>query len=255
MEFLHLLLPPVGGTFAYEIDELLETITLLMGIAFVISLTIIVILIFAFRRQPGVKAKYLTGETKNELIPIYLTLAAFVFFDMIIDVKTHHVWAKVKESLPSAQVTVRAVAQQWAWTFVNPGADGELGTADDIQSVNELHLPAGKLAHVELESSDVLHSFSLPIIRIKQDAIPGRIITIWFESLPFDEMKAIKDEMNRNAGDDGALLGADTANSASFDLQCAEMCGVGHGIMAAKVIFHSDEDYANWQAANAPVAE
>jgi cytochrome c oxidase subunit 2 len=255
MEYLHHLLPPVGGTFAYEIDELFETISLLMGIAFVISLTIIFILILMGRRTPGVKAKYLTGETKNELVPIYLTLATFVFFDMVIDVKTHHVWATVKESLPASQVTVKAVAQQWAWTFINPGADGELGTADDISNVNELHLPAGQLTHVELESSDVLHSFSIPVIRIKQDAIPGRIITIWFESMPFGEMKAIKDEMNRKAGDNGALLGADTPATASFDLQCTEMCGVGHGIMSAKVIFHSAEDYANWQAANAPIAE
>jgi heme/copper-type cytochrome/quinol oxidase subunit 2 len=90
---------------------------------------------------------------------------------------------------------------------------------------------------------------------MKQDAIPGRIITVWFQSLPFAEMKAIKDEMNQKAGDGGALLGADTPSSASFDVQCAEMCGVGHGIMSSKVIFHTDEDYANWQAANAPIAE
>ena len=255
MEFLHLLLPPVGGTYAYEIDELFETISALMGIAFVVSLGIIVALIFMGRRTPGVKAKYLTGESKNELVPIYATLLAFVCFDMVIDVQTHHVWAEVKESLPEAQVKVRGIAQQWAWSFVNPGADGEVGTADDIVSVNELHLPAGKLAHVELESSDVLHSFSIPLIRIKQDVIPGRIITTWFESLPFEEMKAIKDEMNRKAGDDGALLGADTPATASFDLQCVEMCGVGHGIMSAKVIFHTEEDYANWQSANAPIAE
>ena len=255
-------LPPVGGTFATNIDDLFKIITYLMTFSFVVALAIIVGLIITGRRKPGVKAKYVTGEKKQELAFVYATLAIFVLFDLVIDVKTHAVWAHVKENRPTAEIVTRAIGQQWAWTFVNPGQDGQLGTADDISTVNEMHLPAGKVTHVELESSDVLHSFSVPIFRLKQDVIPGRIITSWFQSLPFEEMKAIKNEMNakvdaaKAAGDKFVLdLGKDTPGSASFDIQCTEMCGVGHGIMSAKIIFHSEEDYSNWVAENSPVAE
>ena len=61
--------------------------------------------------------------------------------------------------------------------------------------------------------------------------------------------------MNKRQGDNGALMGADEAGYSSFDLQCTEMCGVGHGIMSAKVIIHSKDDYANWVNANSPVVE
>jgi hypothetical protein len=76
---------------------------------------------------------------------------------------------------------VRVIAQQWAWSFVHPGPDNVLDTADDITTVNELHVAANTLYHYKLESLDVLHNFSVPVFRLKQDAIPGRIITGWFE--------------------------------------------------------------------------
>ncbi len=248
-------LPPVGGTFAGSIDDLFHTITYLMGFCFVVSLLIILYLIVVGLRKPGVKAKYVTGESKAELGFVYTVLGIFVLCDLIIDVQTHAVWASVKETLPAAQIKARAIGQQWAWTFVHPGKDGEVGTEDDISTVNELHLPAGLVTHVELESSDVLHSFSIPMFRLKQDVIPGRIITSWFKSLSFAEMKAIKDAMNARANDGGALLGADTPGTASFDIQCTEMCGVGHGIMASKIILHTQEDYDNWVAQNSPVTD
>ena len=249
------ILPPQGGTYAGDMDALLHLITYLMLFGLVASAGVIFYLIATGMRKPGVKAKYVTGETKKQLSLIYLTLALFVLFDLIIDVKTHAVWANMKENLPAAEIKARAIGQQWAWTFITPGKDGQIGTEDDISSINELHLPAGKVTHVELESSDVLHSFSIPLFRLKQDVIPGRIITSWFQSNSFSDVKAIKEEMNRKAGDNGALMGADTPGTASFDIQCAEMCGVGHGIMAAKIILHSDEDYSNWVSANSPVVE
>ena len=73
------------------------------------------------------------------------------------------------------------VAQQWAWSFVHPGPDGQLDTADDIKTVDELHVKVDTLYHFKLESRDVLHSFSVPVFRLKQDVIPGRVITGWFQ--------------------------------------------------------------------------
>jgi cytochrome c oxidase subunit 2 len=92
--------------------------------------------------------------------------------------------------------------------------------------VNELNLAVDTLYHYKLEAKDVLHNFSVPVFRLKQDAIPGRVITGWFEP---------------------TLTG-------NFSIQCAEICGIGHGLMGARVIIHTAEDYAAWNARNSPIA-
>jgi cytochrome c oxidase subunit 2 len=130
----------------------------------------------------------------------------------------------VKQTMPQADETVRVIAQQWAWTFVHPGADGKLDTPDDIRVVDELHVEKGKTYHFELQSRDVLHSFSIPVFRLKQDVIPGRTIRGWFKP---------------------TQLGG-------FDIQCAEICGIGHALMPARVMIESHEDHAAWVMAQTP---
>jgi cytochrome c oxidase subunit 2 len=121
---------------------------------------------------------------------------------------------------------VRVIGQQWAWTFVHPGPDGTIDTADDITTVDELHLQIDTLYHYKLEARDVLHSFSIPAFRLKQDAVPGRVITGWFEP---------------------TLTGR-------YDFQCAEICGIGHGLMAATVFVESADDHAAWIEQKSPIA-
>ena len=133
-------------------------------------------LIFKFPARPGVKGLYVSGEKASEkkwiAYPHYLVLV----FDVIIVVAALRVWYDVKINMPPAEQTVRVIAQQWAWTFVHPGPDGKLDTTDDIRTVNELNLQVNTLYHYELHSKDVLHSFSVPAFRLKQDAVPGRAI-------------------------------------------------------------------------------
>ena len=189
---------------------------------------------------------YISGETGKQLAFVYAPLALFVMFDMVIDLSTATVWAKIKTQLPAKEIQVKAIAQQWAWSFVQEG---------DIVTVNEMHVPAGKMIHIDMESVDVLHSLSIPIFRFKQDVIPGRIITGWVETVDFAAVKKAKQEMEAHtnaaiaAGAKGVYeLPTDSEGTASFDIQCAEMCGVGHGIMAARIIIHSQADYATWVA-------
>jgi len=124
----------------------------------------------------------------------------------------------VKQRLPEADSTIRVIGQQWAWTFQHPGIDNELDTADDIFTVDELHVEVNQTYHFLLESRDVLHSFSVPVFRIKQDAIPGRSITGWFEPTIVGE----------------------------FDMQCAEICGIGHGVMASRIYIEDQQAHADW---------
>ena len=131
-------------------------------------------------------------------------------------------WYAVKQDLPPAEQTVRVTAQQWAWTFQHPGPDGALDTADDITTVDELHVQTGVLYHYQLESRDVLHDFSVPVFRLKQDAIPGRTITGWFKPTVTGEHL----------------------------VQCAEICGIGHGIMGARIFLETPEQHTAWMAEN-----
>jgi cytochrome c oxidase subunit 2 len=236
-------LPKSLSTFSGDIDHLFWGVTTLMSFSWVLSSIVMLYLFIAFRRKEGVKAQYLPGESGKSLLLIYIPLALFVCFDMYIDMTTAEVWKKAKLHLPAADLKVKAIAQQWAWTFIQEG---------DIETVNELHIPAGKTIHVEMESSDVLHSLAFPVFRFKQDVIPGRIITGWFKPKSFEEIKAAKAEMvaryNARPADDDLAIAPheDEEGTATFDIQCTEMCGVGHGIMAARVIVHSQDSYNAW---------
>lgn len=213
-----------ASSFAGDIDYVIILITAIVGFWFLLAEGVFFWLILRFNAKEGVKAQYISGEDPKEkrwvAIPHYLTLA----FDVWIIITAIRVWQEVKQTMPQADETVRVIAQQWAWTFQHPGADGQLDTADDITVVDELHVEKGKTIHFELLSRDVLHSFSVPVFRLKQDIIPGRTIRGWFKA----------------------------TMTGGFDIQCTEICGIGHGIMPARIIIESTEDHAAWVLAQTP---
>lgn len=215
---------PRASDFAVDIDRLFDVISLLVGFWFFLTLGFFFYLLFRYRRKPGVKAAYVTGETHRQKqaveIPHFLILGC----DLVILVWTFVVWNKIKIEMPPHDEEVRIVAQQWAWSFYHAGADGLLGTEDDIATVNELHLKKGTQYTYRLEATDVMHSFSVPVFRLKQDAVPGRIISGHFKPILEGE----------------------------WDIQCAEICGIAHGLMLGRVIIKSEEEHAAWIAANTP---
>jgi cytochrome c oxidase subunit 2 len=214
-----------ASSFAPDIDRLILLILLVVGFWFLLAEAIFLGLIFKYSAKEGVKALYISGEDPKEkrwvAVPHYLTL----IFDVLIIISALRVWSEVKMTMPQADETVRIIAQQWAWTFVHPGPDGKLDTADDISLVDELHVEKSKTYHFELTSRDVLHSFSVPVFRLKQDAIPGRVIKGWFKP----------------------------TLSGQYDIQCTEICGIGHGLMPARIIIEEAPAHAAWLKANAPV--
>src|SRR5262247_1960618 len=174
---------PAASTYAADIDSVFTLIFILVGFWFVLTEGLFLWLIVRFRKRDGVAAEYITGELKSEKRWISIPHLLVLVCDVFIIVAAVRVWYDVKQHLPEAQATVRVVAQQWAWSFDHPGPDGKLDTADDIHMVDELHVENGKLYHFKLVSKDVLHSFSVPAFRLKQDVIPGREITGWFEPI------------------------------------------------------------------------
>ena len=216
---------PAASTYARDIDHVWELIFWIVGFWFVLTQGVFLWLIVKFRKKDGQKAQYITGELKSEKKYITYPHMAVLVFDLMIIVFAVQVWFDVKQDLPPAESAVRVIGQQWAWTFEHAGRDGKLGTADDIVTMNEMHVQKDVLYHYKLESVDVLHNFSVPVFRLKQDAIPGRVITGWFEPTATGE----------------------------YSIQCAEICGVGHGLMGARIHIEDATQHAAWIAQHSTV--
>ena len=216
---------PAASTYAKDIDNLFTLIFVLVGFWFLACEAIFFVLIVRFRKKEGRPARYISGEEKGQKRWITIPHLLVLVCDIFIIVGAVRVWYDIKQDLPPADATVRVVGQQWAFTFQHPGPDQKLDTGDDITTTNELHLKVGTLYHYKLESKDVVHNFSVPVFRLKQDAIPGRIITGWFEP----------------------------TRTGSFDIQCAEICGIGHGLMVAQVIIETEERHAAWIDEQSPI--
>ena len=101
-----------------------------------------------------------------------------------------------------------------------PGGDGVLGTEDDFELRNQLHLPVDTPIAIQLTAEDVIHSFFIPSFRVKQDAMPGMPQVIWFQ----------------------------VTEPGSYELACAELCGLGHYRMRAAVTVHTADDYQQWMS-------
>jgi len=214
---------PQGSTYAADIDFVILLIGWIIGVWWAATSGMFFGLLWKFRYKEGVPALYVTGKEKDLKRWINVPHALIIICDIAIIVAAVQVWYNVKQVLPDQAEQVRIVAQQWAWSFQHAGADGELDTEDDIFTVDELHVVKDRTYIYNLEARDVMHDFSVPVWRLKQDAVPGRVIRGWFEpTLAGDHL-----------------------------IQCAEMCGIGHGIMAARVYVHTEEEYEAWLALDA----
>src|SRR5439155_1502252 len=119
---------------------------------------------------------------------------------------------------PPGDVQMRVTAQRFTWGVQYPGPDGQFDTADDVHLNEELHVPVDKVVHITLTSKDVIHSFFLPNLRLKQDAMPGRSIALWFQA----------------------------TKAGVYPLPCAELCGFGHTGMMGRLVVHTPEEYEVW---------
>ncbi len=217
-----------ASSYAASLDNVVNLIAILVGFWFFASLFTFFYLILRYRKKSHPKAEYVTGYEKHESRWVHWPHHLILVCDIFIVIGAVQVWVDIKQTLPAEAESekVRVISQQWAWTFVHAGPDGKLDTADDITKVDELHVQVNRKYVYELTSLDVLHDFSVPVFRLKQDAIPGRVITGWFEP---------------------TLTG-------EYDIQCAEICGIGHGLMPARIFIESPEQHAAWQAQQAPTA-
>ncbi len=219
------ILPSSASTFAGEIDFLYYLILVITGIAFVVVEVGLIVFMIKYRARPGRKAEYIQGSTKAEII--WTTVPAVTL--VIIGLMSGGVWNTIKgrNSVPADAIPYGLHAQQFEWNITYRGPDGQLGTADDFVIRNQLHIPVNQPVVMRMTAEDVIHSFFVPAFRVKQDAVPGMMINVWFEA----------------------------TETGRYEIACAELCGLGHYRMRAMVTVHSVDDYQQWLADQAAAAD
>ena len=198
-------LPPGASSFADGIDwlHLFVITTTLLGV-FVITLVGLIFLI-RYRQRPGddsTPAIVATG--KREAVLVFGTLALFLLWWVL----GYRQYLAMRRR-PAHATAVYVTAKQWMWKFSHD--DGRL--ENDVLTV-----PVGHPVELIMTSRDVIHSFYVPAMRVKQDVLPGRYVTLWFEPV----------------------------RPGIYPINCAEYCGVSHSAMLGEVHVLSDADYRSW---------
>lgn len=219
-------LPQNVSTFGGDIDSVFRLILYIVGFWFLLSEALLLYFVVRYRRKEGRRSFFNRGDTTKELAWIMVPVLIVLCLDLGIEAAAGPVWEKVKGAPPQADVNVRLDAKQFNWEFFYPGPDGKFDTPDDLKLENELHVPVGKVVQIRLNSLDVIHSFFIPNLRLKQDVMPGRKIVAWF-----------------NATQPG-----------TYEIACAELCGFGHHTMRGTVIVYNEQDYQHWLQEHWPAA-
>jgi cytochrome c oxidase subunit 2 len=187
--------PERASVHAGHVDVLMwgftAIVALLSGPVFVL------LAVFASKYRRG-KAADRTGASDHSVgievawavVPFLLTVGFFVY---------------------AAWLAIDVVAKQWMWKFQHPQGQSE---------IDDLHVPVGQPVKLVMTSQDVIHSLYLPALRIKQDVLPGRYTTLWF-----------------NADRVGTYM-----------IACAEFCGTDHSVMGGRLFVMRQADYARWLA-------
>lgn len=212
------MLPPGASTFVGEIDWLYYMILVITGIAFVVVEVALVVFLIRYRTRPGRKATYVHGSNRAEIIWTSVTAITVLVIGLLSAPAWDHI--KGRNSPPADALPLAIHAKQFEWQVTYPGKDGKIGTSDDYTIRGQIHVPVNRPIVAMLTSEDVIHSFFVPAFRIKQDAVPGMHIRVWFQP----------------------------TKVGTYELGCAELCGLGHYRMKAIVTVHSQEDYDRWTA-------
>ena len=211
-------LPENVSTFGRDIDWLFHLIYAITAITGILVFVALIAFLVMYRDRPGRRARYTHGNTTLEIV--WTIVPALIL--VVLTFLSVPAWSKIKMSQPPTDLVILVNAKQFNWQVFYPGSDGKFGTADDKQFLDEMHVPVNKPVKVILKSQDVIHSFFVPSFRIKQDAVPGREISAWF----------------------------DATKPGKYEWPCAELCGFGHSGMKGWVYVHTPADYEKWAAEN-----
>lgn len=210
-------LPENVSTFGAQIDSIYYLILGITAVIFFAVEALLIYFIIRYRHKEGRKAAYIQGSTRLEVLWTAIPLLILV----LLAFQSRSVWVAVKDParIPPDALELRVAAKQFEWNVTYPGPDGRLGTADDFTRRSQLRIPVDRPVRITLTAEDVIHSFFLPEFRVKQDAVPGMEIPVWFQA----------------------------TRTGEFVLGCAELCGLGHYRMRGTVTVQTAEEFDAWQ--------
>ena len=257
LEFLGM--PELASAQGAAMDSLMAYVHWLMLILFIGWSALFIYMLVRFHRKRNPVATYKGPESK---VSKYVEIGVAVAEAVLLVAFSIPFWYERVDAFPPEDeaVEVRVVGEQFAWNIHYPGPDGVFGradaslvdqqtnplgldrsdpaAADDVTTINQLHLPVDTPAIVHLSSKDVIHSFMLNEFRVKQDAMPGIEIPVHF--VPTVTTAAMRE---RTGQDDY-----------QYEIACAQLCGLGHYRMRGFVVIDEPAEFEAWLASKAPVA-
>jgi cytochrome c oxidase subunit II len=225
---------PIASNWSY-IDDTINITFWITGAVFTAVVVFMAYCVYRFRHKPGQQALY---EPENKRLEWWLTVATAVGVAAML-IPGLFVWGQFV-TVPEGATDVEVVGRQWSWAYRLPGKDGQLGTSDVsnistdnplglnpsdpngkddvVVETDNLHLQVGKPIKLLLRSTDVLHNFYVPEFRGKMDMVPGSVTYFWMTP----------------------------TRTGTFDILCAELCGVGHPQMRGSVVVAEEAPYQAW---------
>ncbi len=207
-------LPERISTYAPAIDRLFYIVLAITGTAFVLVQGTLLYFLVRYRGGAGRRATYTHGNTLVEIIWTAVPAAILI----VLAFYSQRVWSYVRGTPPATDLQVQILAEQFAWNIRYAGPDGRFDTSDDITTINQLHLPVDEPVLLHLKSKDVIHSFFVPQFRVKQDAVPGITTRLWVQ----------------------------VTKAGTYDIACAELCGLGHYRMRGFLTAEPRDTFAQW---------
>jgi cytochrome c oxidase subunit 2 len=231
-------LPALASIHGADIDRVFLVTLGISGVLFVLLQGILAYFAFRYGDRSGDRARY---WIRPRLEKRFALIAGLIIFgvDVTVFVLGESQWLKAWGPSPPGTPIIEVMAEQFAWNFRYAGPDGVFGKTDparvsstnpfgldktdpaakdDWLSINQLHLPEGKPIRLRIRAHDVIHSFFLPSQRIKQDAVPGMQIEVWF--------------VPNVAG--------------QYEIACSQLCGLGHYRMQAQLTVESQDEFDRW---------
>jgi cytochrome c oxidase subunit 2 len=247
-DFLAQYMPPDYSAHGPELDKLNANVHLLMLVLFIGWGLLFAYMLFRFRKTRHPRASYHGTQSHLSTYAEGGILAVEVVLLVVFSIPLWARWASPGED--KNPLVIRVVAEQFSWNIHYPGPDGVFGRTDvklvsssnpigldatdpnakdDVTTVNQLHMQVGRQVVIRITSKDVIHSFSLPYMRVKQDAIPGMQVPIHFTPIK-------------------TTVGAET-----WDIACAQLCGLGHYRMKGSYQVQTKADFDKWMAEQQPL--
>jgi len=240
-----LFMPELASSNGEAIDALIVWVHWLMLVLFV---GWIIYFFYVLHRFSDKRNKTASYEGSKSSLPKYVELGVVVVEAVLLLIIAVPLWGKNVQEFPDPKsaTVIQVMAQQYAWNVRYPGPDGTFGRQDmklialdnvfgvdtndvagkdDIQLINDIHVPVNKPVLIYLSSKDVIHSFKLLAMRVTQDAIPGLRIPVTFTPTKIGR----------------------------YQIECAQLCGAGHaGMTGGFVVVDSPEDYDKWLKSKGP---